>query len=90
MISSCRYVDNVILDIKILQEDFDCCQFSFVPRDCNSLAHDVARWAALVGFSACWNWCVPSGLQFVIFDVVALGFGLSYNSLLLKTYMGCT
>ncbi|KAL5780528.1 hypothetical protein ACOSQ2_011265 [Xanthoceras sorbifolium] len=56
-------VDNVICDIQSLLCKVGNIPVNFAARNCNVLAHNVARWALSSDVSVVWNDVIPSWLR---------------------------
>lgn len=62
---------HLLEEDKTLAEGFEAIEFSFVPRQCNTLAHKIARHARHVSEFTVWMEDVPPHLSNVILAMIA-------------------
>ena len=62
---------NLLEEDKTLAKDFEAIEFSFVPRQCNTLAHKIARHARHASEFTVWMEDVPPHLFNVILATMA-------------------
>ena len=62
---------HLLEEVKILADGFATLEFSFVPRQCNTLAHKIARHARHVSEYTVWMEDVPPHLSNVILATMA-------------------
>ena len=62
---------HLLEEVKMLAEGFAAIEFSFVPRQCNTLAHKIARQWRHVSEYTVWMEDVPPHLSTVIHAVLA-------------------
>ena len=64
---------TIVEDIKVSSYTFLKATFTFIPRSCNMVAHNLAKYALLVNTEARWSGCVPPcAIRGVLNDVVSL------------------
>ncbi|KAL5758342.1 hypothetical protein ACOSP7_020953 [Xanthoceras sorbifolium] len=51
---------NVIKDIRLLLSDFPSYFIAYIPRSCNSVAHEVAKFTLVASVSIVWEDSFPS------------------------------